>query len=252
MDDSEARSVAGASMRLGPSGLQSPLDALGWEILRAGLEEIRAVLGARLAAAYALGSLAHGGFSPAASDVDLAVIVDTFDPSVTSIIQYVQKQVGARFGTALAGRLSVFWASWDALRSDGSGGRFPLADRLDLIHHGVLLFGEDRRSLVVVPTGNALWRRLVVEAAEFMLAKLASGASALPLDLSVAHELGCREVTKAVLFPVRFIQGYVLPSFRLARSAITIILQPVASDGDRVTQEGDRATLAGRNVDSLK
>src|SRR5690242_9058383 len=32
-------------------------------------------LGARLLAAYALGSLAHGGFSPLVSDVDLALVL---------------------------------------------------------------------------------------------------------------------------------------------------------------------------------
>ncbi len=41
----------------------------------------RKVLGPRLVAAYALGSLAHGGFSPLVSDVDLGlVLTDPIEP----------------------------------------------------------------------------------------------------------------------------------------------------------------------------
>ena len=39
----------------------------------------RAALGSRLIAGYALGSLAHGGFSPLVSDVDLGLILE--DPA---------------------------------------------------------------------------------------------------------------------------------------------------------------------------
>ncbi|MGH8141431.1 MAG: hypothetical protein ACREU2_02755 [Steroidobacteraceae bacterium] len=39
-----------------------------WEVMHAGLEQAVAALGDRIVAAYAIGSLAHGGFAPAVSD----------------------------------------------------------------------------------------------------------------------------------------------------------------------------------------
>ena len=49
----------------------------GEAVLAQALAAYRAALGSRLVAAYALGSLAHGGFSPLVSDVDLGLILRT-------------------------------------------------------------------------------------------------------------------------------------------------------------------------------
>ncbi|MGH8229890.1 MAG: hypothetical protein ACREU3_18635, partial [Steroidobacteraceae bacterium] len=180
-------------------------DAPGWDVLRAGLEEAQAALGGRLVAAYALGSLAHGGFAVAVSDVDQALIIDRLD-AVGPIVERVRERVVTRLKTPLAARLSIFWSSWEALRADREGGRFPLVDRLDLVQSGVLLLGTDRRGEVALPSGAAERRRLVAEAAEFMLERLARGPGApLPLDVVRTQVFDCRQVTKAVLFPVRFI-----------------------------------------------
>ena len=48
---------------------------LGEVVLARAVSAYRAALGSRLIAAYALGSLAHGGFSPLVSDVDLGLIL---------------------------------------------------------------------------------------------------------------------------------------------------------------------------------
>jgi hypothetical protein len=71
----------------------------------------RAALGSRLIAGYALGSLAHGGFSPLVSDVDLGLILE--DPVRVKdrlTIRTVARSVKAG-GSALDQRLSVFWGT---------------------------------------------------------------------------------------------------------------------------------------------
>ncbi len=47
----------------------------GEAVLARAVSAYRARLGSRLIAGYALGSLAHGGFSPLVSDVDLGLIL---------------------------------------------------------------------------------------------------------------------------------------------------------------------------------
>ena len=49
--------------------------AQGEAVLAEAVSASRHALGPRLVAAYALGSLAHGGFSPLVSDVDLGLIL---------------------------------------------------------------------------------------------------------------------------------------------------------------------------------
>lgn len=65
----------------------------------------------RLISCYVLGSLAHGGFAPLVSDVDIALIIqdpiiqkDTVD--ITQIIDNVKST-----NLLLANRLSIFWGS---------------------------------------------------------------------------------------------------------------------------------------------
>jgi predicted nucleotidyltransferase len=50
-------------------------DGAGWEVGRAAVEAAGNVLGERLVSAYIIGSLAHGGFGAAVSDVDVALLV---------------------------------------------------------------------------------------------------------------------------------------------------------------------------------
>jgi hypothetical protein len=72
------------------------------------VDAYRVALGELLIAAYALGSLAHGGFSPLVSDIDLGLIVgDPIEPGDADAIQAVVDAKRAT-GSALAARLSVF------------------------------------------------------------------------------------------------------------------------------------------------
>jgi hypothetical protein len=162
----------------------------------------------RLLAAYAIGSLAHGGFSPAVSDVDLAVVVaDPERATDTATATQITERVRAEGG--LADRLSLFWASPNGLTGTGTGtgisiggaGRLPALDRLDLACNGRRLYGSFDLATIRIPTA----RDLVVEGAEFALDKLS--APAVIDELRDGRGLvagGPRHLTKRILFPVRF------------------------------------------------
>jgi hypothetical protein len=190
-------------------------------VLCEAVDAYREALGVRLGAAYALGSLAHGGFSPFVSDVDLGlVLADPPVPADASMIEGVADSVKAG-GSELHERLSVFWGTRSTLRGEREGGRFPPLDRLDLIENGRLLAGLDERSGLPRPTRQ----ELLITGAEFALGFLAGmgvesaqGNQALgSMRLATADAIeeirsperlvsrGVRRVTKLVLFPVRFI-----------------------------------------------
>jgi predicted nucleotidyltransferase len=160
------------------------------------------ILGPRLLACYALGSLAHGGFSPIVSDIDVGLILR--DPLTDDDAARIQALTGRMKGSSapLADRLSIFWGSIASLRGEVAGGRFPPLDRLDLLRHGRLLAGAEVRSRLPAPDR----RELVVAAAEFALRVLARPDVVTqitrPADL-VAQ--GVHDLTKRILFPVRFL-----------------------------------------------
>jgi len=195
----------------------------GERVLADAVAACQHILGRRLIAAYALGSLAHGGFSALVSDVDLGLIMA--DPPLASdgaALQDAANRVRAG-GSDLHQRLSVFWATPSILQGQRDGGRFPPLDRLDLLENGRLLEGTDAREGMLRPTGS----ELLIAGAEFALDYLGGGrghpgtASAglgsmtpVPGDDTVLKEVrdpallvsrGPRWLTKIVLFPVRFL-----------------------------------------------
>jgi len=130
--------------------------ALGQAVLADAVRAYRRALGERLVAAYALGSLAHGGFSALVSDVDLGlVLADPLDPSDAETILRVCEAVKAG-GSMLHERLSVFWGSPSTLSGRRVDGRFPPLDLLDLIQYGQLLSGEDARKDLTPPSRTDL------------------------------------------------------------------------------------------------
>jgi len=194
---------------------------VGEAVLAEATAAYREALGPRLAAAYALGSLAHGGFSPLVSDVDLSLILtDPVHESDADTVQAVADAVRAG-GSELHSRLSVFWGTPSTLSGRSDGGRFPPLDRLDLLEHGRLLVGREARAGLRRPDRN----ELLVTGAEFALDFLGPGrGSTSPAAQalgslspdgrsaieSVRHpeqlvSRGARYLTKMVLFPVRFL-----------------------------------------------
>ena len=246
----------------------------GEAVLVRAVAAYRAALGSRLIAGYALGSLAHGGFSPLVSDVDLGLILE--DPVRAAdrlTIRTAARSVRAG-GSALDQRLSVFWGTPATLQGQRRGGRFPPLDRLDLLEYGRLLTGTDTRSAVARPDRT----ELLVAGAEFALGYL-GGAARLPdrlrrralfgsRDDDVLTEIrtpsrlvsaGPRRVTKIVLFPVRFLftaqTGQVgtntlaarhylaspdAPATSLVAAALAWRLEPPA--------DGEAAALLGREL----
>jgi predicted nucleotidyltransferase len=190
-------------------------------VLAEASEAYRAALGDRLVATYALGSLAHGGFSPLVSDIDVGLIIaDPVRSDDAETIRAVADAEKAK-GSALAERLSVFWGTPSTLRGEREGGRFPPLDRLDLLENGRLLAGADVRSGLSRPSAS----ELLISGAEFALDYLAgvrgpgSPASAdlgslRPAGTEAVDEIrfpevllsrGVRRLTKLVLFPVRLL-----------------------------------------------
>ena len=91
----------------------------GEAVLARAVAAYRAALGSRLVAGYALGSLAHGGFSPLVSDVDLGLILhDPLRANDRLTIRKVARSVRAG-GSALDERLSVFWGTPATLQGPG-------------------------------------------------------------------------------------------------------------------------------------
>lgn len=179
-----------------------PVDAVSGEDVLADTVRLgRQSMGSRLLAAYALGSLAHGGFSPLVSDVDVAlVLADSILLSDYELLLSVAEKVRS-IGSPLHRRVSIFWGTPASLRGRTDGGRFPPLDRLCLLEHGRLITGKDLRDGLPYPSRT----ELVVTGAQFALDTLAEDVVAYAGRLDLLITAGVRWMTKIVLFPVRFL-----------------------------------------------
>lgn len=95
-------------------------------------------LGPTLVDFYEMGSLAHDGFSPTYSDLDVGLILSCPDaPEGIEALIFEAKGLHPVYGK----RLSVFWGNPEC-----DWGRLPILDRLDLLDHGVPLLNKHRAS----------------------------------------------------------------------------------------------------------
>ncbi len=174
----------------------------GQAVVRLAADAAHEAWGPRLRAVYALGSLAHGGFAPDVSDIDVGVILqDPLDERDEKAAAEITARVKTS-GAPMADRLSFFWGSQASLTQGGAFGRFPPLDRLDLLQHGLLVHGTDAREGLPVPTK----RELVVEAARFIsLVVTRLRVDSLLKDPLELLRRGQHDATKIVLFPVRFL-----------------------------------------------
>src|SRR5215212_1726961 len=220
----------------------------GHAVLAEAVAAYTQALGERLIAAYSLGSLAHGGFSPLVSDVDLALILtDPLRSTDAMRVAAVAWGLKKANGSTLHDRLSVFWGTPSSLAGQVPGGRFPPLDRLDLLEHGRLLWGEDARSGLAPPGRD----ELLVAGAIFALAYLAGLVVRSPHERG-GNALGSlhrtrgvrRRLSKLVLFPVRFL--FTADEGRVATygDAVEHYLAADASPGDALVA----AALAWRTV----
>jgi hypothetical protein len=173
----------------------------GWLVIEAAVRSARARLGDGLLSAYAIGSLAHGGFSAAVSDVDLALLTDGSAPDrdASEIAALIGADVRAT-GLALANRLSIFHAPWVAFGDPPPDARFPPIDRYDLLHFGILVDGVDHRPRFgVPPTPEQIRDQAVAYALDRVTpAQLAADLRGLGDGGVTVHD-----ATKLVLWPVR-------------------------------------------------
>lgn len=159
------------------------------------------VFGDRLVAGYALGSLAHGGFSPAVSDVDTAILLADPPRPVDHDAALAVTDTVRAVDSPLHSRVSLFWGTPQFLRGGVGGGRFPPLDRLCLFEHGRLLTGTDVRAGLPRPGRT----ELVTAGARFALDLLADDVVGSASDPAALLDRGLRRTTKTVLFPVRFL-----------------------------------------------
>ena len=93
----------------------------GERVLAEAVEAYRVAFGDRLLAVYALGSLAHGGFSELVSDIDVGLIIS--DPPLPEDVSMIQRVADAEKskGPALPEALPV----WPRTRTVVRGARGP-------------------------------------------------------------------------------------------------------------------------------
>ena len=96
----------------------------------------QAELGHELLGVYLMGSLAHGGFSPRYSDIDIALVTEAgLCPRMLDRVRSQAATLSADWGP----KLSVFWTD-----RHFSLGRFPPLDCIDYLDHAVALTERQR------------------------------------------------------------------------------------------------------------
>src|SRR4051794_3192763 len=161
--------------------------------------------GARLRGVYLIGSLAHGGFAPSVSDIDVALLLaaplaQTDAEQVAAVATYC-----AAAHPVFGRRLSLFWSTAEAFADAASvqvPGRFPALDRLDLTTHGRRIAGEDLREELSPPTRAAVLENSREDLLRFVRDPARYGF----LTGGAALDFGDRKtLTRFCLFPARFI-----------------------------------------------
>jgi predicted nucleotidyltransferase len=118
------------------SGPLDPIRDRALEFTRRLAAAIAGDLGSRLLGVYLIGSLAHGGFGPRYSDIDLLILAENgLAPDELTRI----RASAAAVSEAHATKLSVFWSDRAC-----AVGRFPPLDRIDYLDHGVTLIERER------------------------------------------------------------------------------------------------------------
>lgn len=151
---------------------------------------------------YVMGSLARGGFSEVASDIDIGIILSgkpqkedpfTIDEIKTNVVKGYPN---------VKNNVSIFWGTIDSINGVVDAGRYPPFDRLDLIDHALLLLGAEVRAQLIRPTKE----ELEIASTEFSIDYLGSTERINEfLNCELITNKGVVYVTKTILFPARFI-----------------------------------------------
>jgi predicted nucleotidyltransferase len=180
-------------------------------------------LGQRLLGVYLIGSLAHSGFSPRYSDIDIAVIAED---SLTPEELLRMGERATALSTELAPKLSLFWTD-----RQFSTGRFPPLDRVDLIDHGVALI-ERERVRPARPTLHEIRTYLGAEPLQNW-----SRQAGLLSALTELTDANHKAYLRALLYPARFAYSWMTGA--------------MGSNDDAVAWLGAHA-LAGFDIDLIE
>jgi Nucleotidyltransferase domain len=158
--------------------------------------------GDRCTAVYIMGSLARGGFSEIASDIDIGIILSSAPQEGDSTTINAMQAAAIENHSAVKNNVSIFWGSIESINGVVDAGRYPPFDRLDLIDHALLLSGTDIREKLVKPTK----KELEIASAEFSLSYLGNKERIHEfLNCELISNKGVVYCTKTILFPARFI-----------------------------------------------
>jgi predicted nucleotidyltransferase len=169
------------------------------------------VLGDRLLSVDFIGSLAHGGFSPRYSDIDVALVFQ--EPVDHQILASVQAEAAA-LSAAFAAKLSIFWT--DRRFSDG---RFPILDRIDYLDHRTALLESER---ILPPRPSLEEIRCYLRGAPFMnwattAKRFASSDVFDPKDQ--------KAYLRALLYPARFAYSWTTGRIAGNDAAVTYMIE---------------------------
>src|SRR5262245_19983808 len=157
-------------------------------------EHFESKLGSSLVEAYKIGSLAHGGFSPLYSDLDVGLILSCSSPPVDMDRMIAEaKRLDDEYGK----KLSIFWGNPAC-----NWGRLPALDRLDLLDHGVPLL-NNRRVDLRRPTKNQIREQLSQTIKGTRKPKIS--------ELSQLRELEPKDrkpYIRSILYPARLIYSW--------------------------------------------
>lgn len=160
------------------------------------------VFGKRCISIYIMGSLARGGFSEVASDIDMGIILGgTLQEGDSSAIEDI-KFNAVKNHPQINNNVSIFWGTVESINGMVDAGRYPPFDRLDLIEHALLLSGVEVRDQLIRPTKE----ELEIASAEFSIDYLGNTERINEFsNCDLITNKGAVYVTKTVLFPARFI-----------------------------------------------
>jgi len=158
--------------------------------------------GERCTSAYIMGSLARGGFSELASDIDVGIIIGG-EPQEddSSRIELIHSEA-VKNHFKVNNSISIFWGTIESINGVVEAGRYPPFDRLDLIEHAILISGMDVRDQLIKPTK----KELEIASAKFSVEYLGRQERINEfLNCHLITKKGLVYITKTVLFPARFL-----------------------------------------------
>ena len=170
------------------------------------LPDVQAVLAelgpAKVSGLFRIGSLAHGGYDPLVSDVDVGVLLEARLPEGSIALAKRAKDGLERRGVPLAKRYSLYVGTPEELSHSVEQTRFTVFDVLDLLRHGSLIHGSDARSEIDEPGFRALLLSTFKFASSYVFTDLYRRAMA---SLEELYREDYILFTRFILLPVRFI-----------------------------------------------